>query len=126
MWKAVAEALTKGLDTIPHSALVAIGVGAIIGVVLPVLEKVFPKARPYLPKRDGRRAWPGLWSFSNSMAFAIGAIIAWGWMKGAAKSGEKFIIPIASGLVAGESLMKAILAMWATAAGLLSHQQKGP
>ncbi len=63
-------------------------------------------------------------SFSNSMSFAIGAIIAWMWMKGAAKTGEKFIIPIASGLVAGESLMKAILAMWATAAGLLTH--KGP
>jgi OPT family oligopeptide transporter len=119
MWKAVAEALTKGLHTIPDSAITAIEIGAFIGIVLPILEKAFPKARGYLPSAMGiGLAW--VVSFSNSMAFAIGAIIAWGWMRAEKKSGEKFIIPIASGLVAGESLMKAILAMWATAAGLLS------
>jgi OPT family oligopeptide transporter len=119
MWKAVAEALTKGLDYIPISARWAIAVGAFVGILLPVLEKLYPKARPYLPSAMGiGLAW--VVSFSNSLAFAMGAVIAWLWMKNAKKSGEKFIIPIASGLVAGESLMKAILAMWATAAGLLS------
>jgi uncharacterized oligopeptide transporter (OPT) family protein len=122
MWKAVAEALTKGLDYIPVSARWAIAIGAVVGILLPILERLFPKARGYLPSAMGiGLAW--VVSFSNSMAFAIGAVIAWAWMRSAKKSGEKFIIPIASGLVAGESLMKAILAMWATAAGLMSKGQ---
>jgi len=58
-------------------------------------------------------------TFSNSYAFAIGAVIAWAWSLMNKKNAERYTIPVASGLVAGESLIKAILAMLATASGLL-------
>jgi uncharacterized oligopeptide transporter (OPT) family protein len=48
----------------------------------------------------------------------IGAVVAWLWSKINASTNDKYCIPIASGLVAGESLIKAILAMLATASGL--------
>ncbi|MBL0926385.1 MAG: OPT/YSL family transporter [Phycisphaerales bacterium] len=119
MWKAVAEVLAgkNGLAALPDSAKIAILVGAVVGCVLPIIEKLFPKARPYMPSAMGLGlAW--VVTFSNSFAFAIGAVIAWLWATLASRSADKFTIPIASGLVAGESLMKAILAMSATGVGL--------
>lgn len=58
--------------------------------------------------------------FSNAIAFTIGAFIAWSWAKFKRAHQERYNIPIASGLVAGESLMKAMLAMLATGIGLLA------
>lgn len=119
MWKAVAEVLAgeKGLNGLPESAKFAILIGALVGIVLPVIEKVLPKARPFLPSAMGLGlSW--VVGFNNSLAFAIGAVIAWMWLKSSPKTEDKFRIPIASGLVAGESLMKAALAMLATASGL--------
>jgi uncharacterized oligopeptide transporter (OPT) family protein len=57
--------------------------------------------------------------FSNALAFTVGAFIAWGWAMLKPRNQEAYNIPIASGLVAGESLMKALLAMLATAIGLV-------
>src|SRR5262249_42206508 len=36
MWKAVADLLTQGVHMLPHTAIVAIVVGAILGVALPL------------------------------------------------------------------------------------------
>ena len=86
--QAVAEALTKGLDTLPHSAWYAIAIGAVVGIILPILERLFPKARPYLPSAMGLGlAW--VVSLSNSMSFAVGAVIAWIWSIMAKPSAER-------------------------------------
>lgn len=121
MWKAVAEVLAseKGIDSLPASAKMAIVIGGLVGILLPTLEKILPKARPFLPSAMGLGlAW--VVSFSNSFSFFIGALIAMLWAKIHFKSQDKFCIPIASGLVAGESLIKALLAMLATASGLMA------
>ncbi|MCK6485209.1 MAG: OPT/YSL family transporter [Phycisphaerae bacterium] len=110
MWKAFAEALTQGWDSIPVTAQYAIYIGAGLGVALQVLTKLLPKAAPYLPSAMGL----GLsWAlpFQNSLSFAIGAVIAWSWCRFAKRSGEKLSVPIAAGLIAGESMMMAMLAI---------------
>ena len=118
-WVAVARVLSTGMSSLAISARWIILIGALVGVVVPVLEKSFPKARRWMPSTMGLGlGW--IVFFSNALAFAIGATIAWVWAKLAAKNQERYNIPIASGLVAGESLMKAILAMAATAVGLLA------
>ncbi len=92
-------------------------VGALIGVAIPVLEKAFPKTRPYLPSAIGLGlGWVVF--FSNALSFAIGAVIAWVWSVVHKNSHDTFNVPIASGLIAGESLMKALLAMLVTGIGL--------
>lgn len=121
MWKAVAEVLAgdRGISALPDSAIMAMLIGAFVGVLLPLIEKVFPKARPYLPSAMGLGlAW--VVSFANSLGFVIGATIALIWSRMHKDTHGKYCIPIASGLVAGESLIKAILAMLATASGLLA------
>jgi uncharacterized oligopeptide transporter (OPT) family protein len=50
-------------------------------------------------------------TFSNSLAFFLGAVIAYIWSRISKKSAELYVIPVASGAVAGESLMCAALAM---------------
>ncbi|MDX2117145.1 MAG: OPT family oligopeptide transporter [Planctomycetota bacterium] len=118
-WARVAQVLTEGIDKLPMSAQYAIVIGALLGVLLPVGEKLIPQsARKYWPSAMGLGlSW--VLPFANALAFMIGAIIAWIWEKLNSKSAEVFTVPIASGLVAGESLIKAIIAMTATVVGLL-------
>jgi len=58
MWKAVADLLTQGVQMLPRSALVAIVIGALAGIILPTLAKAFPKLRPWLPSAMGL-GWRG-------------------------------------------------------------------
>ena len=118
VWVAVARALTGGLNSLPPSVLYAILVGAAVGLLLPLLEKAFPKARGYLPSATGLGlGW--VVPFSVTLSFAIGAIIVSIWRRVSPDSQETYSIPVASGLIAGESMIKAILAMLATAVGLM-------
>jgi uncharacterized oligopeptide transporter (OPT) family protein len=58
--------------------------------------------------------------FSFALSFAIGAVLAWVWRLLGRASEERYGLPIASGLVAGEATVKAALAMLASAIGLLT------
>jgi OPT family oligopeptide transporter len=118
MWKAVAELLTKGIDQLPVSARWGIAIGGLLGMALPIVDRLVPKTvRPYLPSAMGLGlGW--VVPFANSFAFAIGAIIAWVWEKLHKKTAEAFVVPLASGMVAGESMMAAILAMYSTVASM--------
>jgi OPT family oligopeptide transporter len=120
MWRAVAELLSGGgLNQLPPSAKMAIVLGALVGVALPLLGKLLPKAAPYLPSAMGLGlSW--IMVFSNCQAFAIGAIIVWLWTRLHARSAEGYSVALASGFIAGESMIKAIIAMTATAIGLLA------
>jgi putative OPT family oligopeptide transporter len=119
VWVAVARVLSAGVDSLPQTARIAILLGALIGVALPVIERVAPKARPWLPSAMGLGlGWVVF--FSNALSFAIGAALVWVWSLAHRRSQETYSVPIASGLIAGESLLKAILAMLATAIGLVS------
>ena len=120
MWKAVAELLTKGIDQLPQSAMWGIAVGAVLGILLPSLDRLLPqKAKRFMPSAMGLGlGW--VVPFANSFSFAVGAVIAWWWGRINKKSAEDFMVPIASGFVAGESLMAAGVAMFQTVSGMIS------
>ncbi len=116
-WVAVARVLSAGIESLPMTARIAILIGALIGIGLPICEKLYPKARPWLPSAMGLGlGWVVF--FSNTLSFTIGALITWLWRTVHRRSQEAFYLPIASGLIAGESMLKAILAMLATLIGL--------
>jgi uncharacterized oligopeptide transporter (OPT) family protein len=113
MWKAVADLLTQGVNHLPPTALIAIVIGAIVGGALPLIEKLWPKAQPYLPSAMGLGlAW--VVPFQNAFSFLIGGVILTVWQKWHRKNSDMFAIPIASGLVAGESLVAAFIAIACT------------
>jgi len=110
-WKAVAELFQKGLSTMPAGALTALLVAAGIGVVLALIERYAPKkVKPYLPSPTSvglALVIPA----NNSVMIAIGGIAAAlvsrrfpGWA-------ARFVVVIASGLIAGESLTGVVFAL---------------
>jgi len=119
MWKAAADLLTQGLHMLPVTAIWAIVLGALLGVALPVAGKLFPKAHPYLPSTMGLGlSW--VMVFQNSLSFAIGAVLVAAWNKLSKKGADLYYVPIASGLIAGESLIAALIAIARTVVGLLA------
>ena len=119
MWRAVADLLTQGVNHLPRTALFAIVIGALAGAALPLLEKLWPRARSYLPSAMGLGlAW--VVPFQNAFSFLIGAVIVSVWQKWNQKNSDTYAIPIASGLVAGESLVAAFIAIACTLVGFLA------
>lgn len=118
MWKATADLLTQGIHMLPQSAISAIVFGGLLGVLLPVVEKLFPKAKRFVPSAMGLGlSW--VVPFQNAFSFAIGAVIVLVWQKFNRKKSDTFAVPIASGLVAGESLVAAFIAIACTVVGLV-------
>jgi OPT family oligopeptide transporter len=102
IWKGVAQALSQGLHTLPHSALVAVAVAVIAGIIIVVIERIFPKSRPFMPSPTALGIAMTI-PASTSFSMFLGALIAWILEKKAPKWSEAYIIPIASGCIAGES-----------------------
>ena len=121
MWKAVADLLTRGVHMLPATAVWAIVIGAILGVALPLAGRLFPKAHPYLPSAMGLGlAW--IMPFANSLSFAIGAVLVALWKRFHQKGSELYYVPVASGMIAGESLVAAVIAIACTLVGLLASR----
>jgi OPT family oligopeptide transporter len=118
-WEAVARVLTKGVETLPESAKLAIVIGAAVGILLPLIERIFPsRLRGYLPSAMGLGlSW--VVPFANALGFMVGAVVIFVWERINRRHADKYAVPLSSGLIAGESLIKAVIAMTATALGLM-------
>ncbi|MDZ4834042.1 MAG: OPT family oligopeptide transporter [Candidatus Melainabacteria bacterium] len=118
MWKAVAEALVNGINYLPETARIGLLVGGALGIVLAMMEHFAPPhVKKWLPSSMGLGlSW--VVPFANSFSFFIGALVALIWTKVNNRTAELYVIPIASGAVAGESLMCAVIAMITAAQAL--------
>jgi uncharacterized oligopeptide transporter (OPT) family protein len=121
IWKAVAEALAHGLNFIPLYARWGMLIGGVLGIVLAFAEQYAPKkVKRWMPSAMGvGLAW--IMPFSNALSFFLGALVAYIWGKVNKKTAELFVIPVASGAVAGEGLICAFLAMYDAATTLAHH-----
>jgi uncharacterized oligopeptide transporter (OPT) family protein len=59
--------------------------------------------------------------FQNTLSIAIGGLIVAIWPRLNKKASDLYSIPIASGFVAGESLIAALIAIACATAGLLAR-----
>ena len=72
---------------------------------------IFPKQQKYLPSAAAfGLAWVFQWYYA--VLFFIGAIIAYIWQRKAPAIAEEFTYPVASGVIAGGSLMGVFLIFW--------------
>jgi OPT family oligopeptide transporter len=119
MWKAVADLLTQGVHLLPRSAIYLILCGAVVGILLPVLERISPRMRRCLPSAMGLGlSW--VVPFQNSLSFAIGGVVVWLWTKFNQRNESKYSVPVASGFIAGESIIAALIAISCTLVGFLA------
>ena len=107
-WRAVALTMSKGIGQLHPIKRAAIEIGFAVGIVLAVLPVMFPKKQKYLPSAAGAGlAWTFHWYYS--LLFFLGALIAWIWKAKAPRHAEEFTYPVASGVIAGGSLMGVLL-----------------
>jgi OPT family oligopeptide transporter len=104
VWASVALLLSNGFESLHPTARWALVIGGLVGIIIPALERMFPKFAKYLPSAMGL-GLAFVIPFYNVLSMFIGGLIAKVWEMWKAKSAETYVIPIASGLIAGESLM---------------------
>ncbi len=111
VWRGVAELLALGLSSLDITARWALAAGGLIGILIPLLERLLPvKARPFVPSAMGL-GLAFVIPFWNTLSIFVGALIAWVMTKQARDLASTYIIPVASGLIAGESLVGVMIAL---------------
>ncbi len=79
-WKAVAVALSKGLESLEPVKVWGMVIGGIVGIVLPLLSILFPKKQKYIPSAGAfGLAWTFHWFYS--FLFFVGALISYFFVK---------------------------------------------
>lgn len=125
VWKKVAELLAQGISALHPSAQKALLIGAVIGVVLPLIEMSVPKhVRKFVPSATGV-GLAFIMPFTNALSFFIGAFIALMWERSNKAHFEKYMVPVASGVIAGESLTGVGIALTDAIPGLVTTLRKG-
>ncbi|MGC8728308.1 MAG: OPT family oligopeptide transporter [Elusimicrobiales bacterium] len=110
VWAAVAKLLSNGIDSLHPTARLGIVIGGLIGIIIPVIEIIFPKRKKYIPSAMGLGLSMVI-PFYNSLSMFIGAFIALMLEKKLPKIADKYIIPLSSGIIAGESIMGVFIAL---------------
>jgi uncharacterized oligopeptide transporter (OPT) family protein len=119
-WRAVALALSKGIGSLGPVKVWSIVIGGLVGIVLTALPALLPKHQHLIPSPAGvGLAWTFHWYYG--LLFFVGALIAWWLEKRHPKWSEEFTFPVASGWIAGESLMGVALVMWQNAPELIGR-----
>ena len=112
-WTAVARVMSGGLDHVSDATKLLIAVGALSGIVLVVLERMLPKYKKYIPSAIGFGLAFTL-PASNCISMFAGALIVLVLEMTKPRAAEDYVVPVASGVLAGESLMGVIIALLTT------------
>jgi OPT family oligopeptide transporter len=111
VWKGVAELLAKGLSSLDITERWALAFGSLGGIILVMVERfVSTKGRKFIPSAMGL-GLAFVIPFWNILSMFAGALAAWFLMKLSRKTADRYTIPVASGLIAGESLMGVFIAV---------------
>lgn len=120
VWAGVSKAFAGGVGALDALARTGIVAGLLLGVALALMERFAPKqAKGWVPSPSGlgiAMVIPG----SNAVAMflgAFGALLIGRFNPGAAR---RYVVPVSSGLIAGESLMGVVIAMLLIK-GVLGH-----
>jgi len=107
-WAGFAELLSKGFGALPASALQALAIALVLGVVLTVLEGK-PKLARWVPSPTAIGLGMLIPGFAV-VPIAIGAVLQAVWQKVSRGTEEVYNIPLASGFITGEALVLLVLA----------------
>jgi uncharacterized oligopeptide transporter (OPT) family protein len=109
VWRGVAELLAKGVGALHPTARIGLVVGGLLGLVIPILELAFPKAKKFIPSATGLGLAFTINGF-NTVSMFIGSALALWLSKARPKIHAQYTVPVASGIIAGESLMGVTIA----------------
>jgi OPT family oligopeptide transporter len=119
IWSAVAIALGRGLSSLESAKLWMLFAGGLVGILLTLAPVLLPKYQDYLPSAGAfGLAWVFHWYYG--LLFFLGALIAFALERRKPKLAEEFTYPVASGVIAGGSLMGVALVLWLNGGSVLA------
>jgi OPT family oligopeptide transporter len=110
VWRGVAEVVLHGFSALDPTARAGFAIGAVVGIVLTLLHAKLPKLRAFIPSATGVGLAFTIPAFA-CMSIFFGALLTLWARKLRPRLAEEFTVPIASGLIAGESLMGVLIAL---------------
>jgi putative OPT family oligopeptide transporter len=108
VWKGVAELLSHGLGMLPVSARWGALAGGLTGLVLSLAERMFPRARRFIPSPIGLGLAFVMQGF-NAISMFAGGLAVWLLERARPQLAERYATAVASGVIAGESLMAIVI-----------------
>lgn len=118
VWAKVAQLLKDGFSALHPTAQAGMAIGCLIGIALPLLEKALPRQRSLIPSATGL-GLAFVIPFYNSLSMFLGAAIVAILEKKSPKLAEDYVVPVSSGVIAGESLVGVGIALVTAVPGLL-------
>jgi uncharacterized oligopeptide transporter (OPT) family protein len=114
-WAGFAQILKDGVSALPPSALYALVIFSLLGVALTVVESN-PRLRRYVPSPTGIGIGI-IVPFSVVATMFLGGLGGYVWEKRFKTSADVYLLPLASGLIAGEALVAVFAAIFLAAVG---------
>jgi OPT family oligopeptide transporter len=109
-WLAVAQLFQEGIGKLHLMARQGIYWGLAAGAVLAALEILLPKYRRFIPSPVGL-GLGFILPFFNPLSMLVGAVAAWLWTRQRPASAERYVVPVSSGVIAGESIVSVAIAL---------------
>jgi OPT family oligopeptide transporter len=124
VWANVSKMLVEGLSALHPSARWAALIGLGVGTALSVLEVKLPKEkRKYVPSASGLGIAMVIPAYNSLMMFVGASWAEWMRRRKGEKEADKVTTPVASGFIAGESLLGVAVKML-IALGLLQKERR--
>jgi OPT family oligopeptide transporter len=112
VWANVSKMLVAGIDALHPTARWAALVGVVVGTLLAILEvKVPKKAKAWVPSPSGLGIAMVIPAYNSIMMFVGAALAEWYRRKKGDQTSAAVVVPVASGFIAGESLMGILVKM---------------
>ena len=113
VWRAVSEALSKGLSALHPTVKIAVAIGAVLGIVFEALNK---KMKGKFPLSAMGIGLAFVLRFTDSLSMGLGAVLFWYFgkrLKNPEKTNYKIFVEnretVCAGLIAGGSIIGIIL-----------------
>ena len=109
-WLVVAKIFQEGIGHLHVMARHGLLWGLLAGAALAALEIALPKHRRFIPSPIGL-GLGFILPFFNPFSMLLGATFAWLWSRRNHAHAERYVVPVASGIIAGESIVSVAIAL---------------
>jgi uncharacterized oligopeptide transporter (OPT) family protein len=113
-WSGFAQILKEGVSALPTSALYALAIFSVLGLVFTVLETT--KWKKWVPSPTGIGIGI-LVPFQVVFTMFLGGLVGAVWEKKSKATADIFMVPLASGFIAGEALVAVFASIFLAAIG---------
>jgi uncharacterized oligopeptide transporter (OPT) family protein len=110
IWAGVARVLAQGMDALPHGAQGGLLIGGAAGIVLALVEEFVPKSLKKYTLSSTAVGIAFVIPAWNSISMFLGALLAWLFLRADKERADRYSLALASGFIAGESLIAVIVA----------------